>query len=186
MRSSFSIAVPLFALAFFVTAAPSSVAGAPSYPSLPSLPGCTQLVSDVPQGFGAPANFFSDRELLLTADCNTDSFQPAVVSARGFAGAELPLAVYRVGYVWNGQRWSSFNYGSMQDSSRARDSGGLWINGSAVGPRLEYNGPAPESTYFLGYACQWFDSKWKCGCEDRGCTSPGWQLQEVVQPAVDR
>lgn len=116
-------------------------------------------------GFGASWNLFSaNKELLLAASCKDTSVE---ISA-GRAGA--PLYVYKNGYRWDGKSWAPFVYTGATPQ-------GEWLAGMAQASIPK----TPGATIFLGYACQYIENTWKCGCSDSACQTPKWQLQGVQE-----
>jgi collagenase-like protein with putative collagen-binding domain len=119
------------------------------------LPGTSSI-----QGFGTPWDVFNLSELLLKAYCNGNQ-TTAVLGPSTY--------VYYQGYAWVNNQWqqTTFNCTGGQPVS------GVWCPTSAQG-QLPNN-----STYYVGYTCNWTGTKWNCGCADQACTTNSWQLQKI-------
>ncbi|NBD73881.1 hypothetical protein GVX82_02465 [Patescibacteria group bacterium] len=124
----------------------------------------------VPQGYGAPYSFFlPGRPLMLQVTEEDCADGEASVSAGRENGT---TAVYRFGYLWDGDAWDRFTWDANDDT----DTTGDWLIGGAGNTSVSLQG---DLTYFVGYTCHWDDSSWQCGCQTSFCTQPAWQLQVV-------
>ncbi len=81
--------------------------------------------------------------------------------------------VYKQGYYWNGNQWTSINLNSTNPLLA-----NTWYKGNA-------NGSIPltdnKSTYAVGFVCQYVNNAWKCGCQDAACTESLWQIQGISE-----
>jgi hypothetical protein len=130
----------------------------------------------VPNGYGAAYNVFSSqRETLLTADCNGSTFSSSVGSSNTNSSN---FAVYNLGYKWNGTQWTKNWYEPDTGASLS----GEYILGNAIN-RSDL-AQVGENTYFVAFMCNLVNGTWKCGCSDSPCRTPKWNLQVAVKPGT--
>lgn len=121
----------------------------------------------VPAGFGAPYDAFSQaRQVLLNATC-TDTRAGVEVGT----GSNL-LFIFEQGYELHGGQWQPFTY---EGSERI----GPWIIGRARATLARSAREMLQDNFFVAYVCQWRGQQigWKCGCRDASCIQSFWQLQ---------
>jgi hypothetical protein len=144
------------ALSIMVSPASGLPAGAPPVPCH-----LIQLGSTPAEGFGAPWNVFPPGELLLKAFCTLSEITIAVGSPAASS------------YVWNEARvWTGAAWTVVPLSCQGRTMGS-WCLGEA---RAILPWPV---TYYAAFTCQQVERQWKCGCRDRGCAQPLWQVQHI-------
>lgn len=116
-------------------------------------------------GFGTSYNLFSAaKELLLDASCSQSNF--TLTAGNG----ENTTYIYETGYSWDGTSWSPFQFSGAKRN-------GVWFAEQAA-TTLQYQG---SETYVVGYVCLYVNNEWKCGCQNRACAQPSWQVQVVSQ-----
>jgi hypothetical protein len=79
--------------------------------------------------------------------------------------------VYKTAYVYQGS-WQPL---SLTSTSPLQANN--WYTSSATANLGSVD--LTQTTYVVGYVCDWTGSVWKCGCADEVCAAPAWQLQAV-------
>ena len=123
----------------------------------------------VPAGFGAAFNLFSSaKELLMNVFCSSNT---AYINIGNGTAVQY---IYKTGYTWTNNQWTSFNY-----SGSNMDSGGNWFIGRASASVNIADLTQKQSA--LAYICEWNGTSWKCGCNTSACTNNHWNLQQFKQ-----
>jgi len=123
-----------------------------------------------PSTYGSPLNFFSGaNELLISVTCEgSDAVHIEVGS-----GAPTQY-IYMYGYRKVDGKWTRTTFtGSTVTGTWIIGKGGVTVEGIQSG----------ETGQILAYICQNIQNTWKCGCSDKTCLTPKWQLQEYQLPA---
>lgn len=115
--------------------------------------------------YASPINFFSVvQEPLITAQCVG---RKSVLIEVGTG--ENTQYIYKYGYRKVDGAWKKITYAGAQTI-------GAWIVGSAT---AQVEGVQEgEVGEVIAYICQKVGSSWKCGCADKACSAPKWQLQK--------
>ena len=117
----------------------------------------------VREGWGAAYDVFSaEQEVLLKASCTPDETHITV------GNNDEHTYIYHLGYQRLNEQWEQID---LQCSGEKQ--GGAWCVGEATGVI------SAQSPYFTAYTCRFVDNSWKCGCRDKQCAQPFWQLQQV-------
>jgi hypothetical protein len=118
----------------------------------------------VPQGYGVPYSVLSQAPtLLIQITCEGTK---ATVTAG--SGSEFEY-VYQYGYDWRGA-WQQISFSGNKKE-------GPWLIGSASATLTRSAADMAQNNFMVAYVCTWTGSEWKCGCNNRACAEPSWQLQ---------
>lgn len=178
LRSAFALgAAVLVSALLFPLVSLAQGATPPPPPPPDDFEGCHKYKSltGLPSGFGAPVNVFTaNNALMMRSRCTDEGFLGYVdtssVVARG-------VAVYKLGYRWNGTAWVQFEYKPADGSALAADTS--WIMQTAVSKEeLPLVG---ANTYWLSYMCVRNNGDWKCGCRDATCAKSMWNMPGAVK-----
>jgi hypothetical protein len=111
-------------------------------------------------GFGTPWNVFNLSEILLKAYCNGSQITATLGPS---------TYIYHQGYAWTNNQWQQTTFNCTQGALVSN----AWCPASAQGALPQ------NTTYFVGYTCNWTGTKWNCGCANTQCTQSFWQLQKI-------
>lgn len=118
-----------------------------------------------PEGLGAPySTQTSEHELLIQAECENN--QAAVTL--GNRESSLLTYVWPTLYYW-------LDDGRHTAQLLCSEPAGQWCKNSGQ-TTIDLN---PQTTWVIGYICQWDGSRWYCGCRDNACTQSFWQAQQI-------
>jgi hypothetical protein len=119
----------------------------------------------VPSKFASPVNFFSlVQEPLITAGCQG---RKSVLIEVG--NGDNTQYIYKYGYRKVDGVWKKITYSGTRTV-------GAWVVGKAtVQVEGVQEGIVGE---VIAYICQKVGNSWKCGCTDKVCSAPKWQLQK--------
>lgn len=115
--------------------------------------------------FASPVNFFSDvKETLITALC----MERESVLIQAGTGDNTQY-IYKYGYRKVDGVWKKITYSGPKTI-------GAWVVGKAT---VQLEGVKEgETGEVIAYICQKVANTWKCGCSDKACSAPKWQLQQ--------
>ena len=143
--------------------------GNPGYPSImwiteadygtPTLCSTLTGASTLPPSFGTPWDVFNPATLILKATCG-----PTITADLGTA-----TYIYHQGYTWDGTNWNQTTFTCTGGTKVSQ----AWCPTSAQGTLPQ------NSSYYVGYTCNWTGTRWNCGCRDQACTNNYWQLQKI-------
>jgi hypothetical protein len=153
-----TISLALGALAIFGIGV--AAAQATSYSS------CTnsyQQGTAAPAGYGSAWDFITGG-LAVSVDCNANAVTVGTGNSSQY--------IFKLGCVYQNNAWQQLNL----TSSSALISNN-WYTGSATANLGSVD--LTQTTYVVGYVCDWSGSVWKCGCADNACATSSWQLQAV-------
>jgi hypothetical protein len=154
------ISLSLGIIAFFGLAVAMAQAQSAPYSS---------CVNSYTNGVSAPAGYGAAWDTVfgildVSVNCNANTVT--------VGGGNQTQYVYRTGYVYAGGSWQPLN---LTSSSQLQANN--WYTGSATTPLGSVD--LSQTTYIVGYVCDWSGSACKCGCADNACVTPAWQLQAV-------
>ena len=122
-----------------------------------------------PQGFGLAYNP-NTMKLILKASC--DDAGVTLMSVPGRTGL-----TYKYGYYYDDDKWNRYEY-----TNDGRVRGTRWFEGTSS-YELDMTIAEPgETLYFVTFTCDWDGRNWHCGCTDKACDDPHWQVQQVKVP----
>ncbi|QQS20845.1 MAG: hypothetical protein IPL87_04860 [Candidatus Moraniibacteriota bacterium] len=130
---------------------------------------CSLITSfaDVPEGYGAPLNPFSEnQEPLLRVECRPEG-------KRAVAGnSTLNTSVYNTGFVFSNGSWQTISFSGEEAVNNPG-----WYSGEAFSEGLP---PISGGTsgFVLAFVCRFEGNEWKCGCRDSSCDQNYWTLQK--------
>ena len=112
------------------------------------------------QGFGTPWNVFNVGEMLIKAFCTATQITAQLGPS---------TYIYHQGYGWTNNQWVQTTFTCTQGSKVSN----AWCPTQAQGTLPQ------NSSYYVGYTCNWTGSTWRCGCADTQCAQNFWQLQKI-------
>ncbi len=114
--------------------------------------------------YGSPINFFGAFPTpLLTVSCVSDG---SMVFTAGDAGADTYIYKYAYHKVQGKWQKITFTGGKLE---------GVWYRGTAEA--VLSNPTTGGDGSVLAYMCQKVAGAWKCGCADKVCARPKWEIQ---------
>ncbi len=124
----------------------------------------------VSKKYGSPVNFFGTTQeaLLIEVFCSIDGSSRRVKVGDG----AQTTYVYKYGYHKVGGVRTRIAFSGATPV-------GSWFVGSAEAKLPE--SPETQGSVYA-YMCQLVQGAWKCGCSDRTCVTPKWQMQGYAAP----
>jgi hypothetical protein len=128
----------------------------------------------IPTGFGSPYLVAGDNSPVLSFQCDRVTGDVHVTAGEPNNGT----VVFEKGYWYDTKenRWKEFSFDSVY-----ADKTGVWYRNQAFATIDMDDEPGNEhaATWVVTYTCTPIDGVWKCGCRDRECSTPSWQIQQI-------
>ena len=110
--------------------------------------------------------------LTTTHELFVKIFCPSTGHPTATVGVGNPLHyIYQYGYTLQNNTWRKVTLTGTELFGNA------WYQGTATTILPQTHTDLATDQYFLSYLCAWTGSQWKCGCSDRTCATPHWNLQ---------
>jgi hypothetical protein len=133
---------------------------------------CGQAIGSAPNGFGSAEDFFgSGNRLMTSVDCSGDE----VTISASMGQNQI---VYRGGYYLDGSNWREMRFTGGRALS-ANAAYAPWASGESAATVTPTS--VRENGYYIFFACTYANDKWNCGCADKQCATPMWQIGRYVK-----
>jgi pectate lyase len=135
------------------------------FPQLSLSAACGQQIGNTPSGFGSVRNFFGGGSM-TSVDCSGDE----VTISASMGQNQI---VYRGGFYLDGSSWRQMRFEggrALSDNPAYRP----WASGESAATITPSS--VRGNGYYIFFACTWANQKWNCGCANRQCSKPMWQI----------